>query len=65
MFVITADGVWGAGRYVAFVNVEQLDVDGGRATTASTSRARGPSVQTRIFGGLGSDTSTSAATPRP
>ena len=27
-FVITADGVYGAGRYVAYINVEQLDVDG-------------------------------------
>ncbi len=56
LFVITADGVFGAGRYVGFINVEQLDVDGMEGDDTFIVQSTKAGVQTRIFGGLGSDT---------
>ena len=56
IFVITADGVFGAGRYVGFINVEQLDVDGMEGDDTFIVQSTKANVQTRIFGGLGSDT---------
>ena len=55
-FVITADGVYGAGRYVAFIGVEQLDVDGAEGDDIFNVLSTAPGLVVRIFGGLGSDT---------
>jgi Ca2+-binding RTX toxin-like protein len=54
-FVITADGVYGAGRFVAFTGVEQLDVDGAEGDDIFNVLSTAPGVLVRIFGGLGSD----------
>ena len=54
-FVITATGIYGAGRYVSYVNIERLSLYGmegdDRFFVVSTNAA----VQTSIYGGLGSD----------
>ena len=56
IFVITKDGLWGAGRYVSFVGIEKVDVDGAEGDDLFIVISTSPTVQTRIFGGLGSDT---------
>ena len=56
VFVVTSDGVWGAGRFVSFVRVEQVDVDGAEGDDTFYIQSTKAGVQTRIFGGLGSDT---------
>ena len=56
IFVITRDGIWGAGRYISFVGVEQVDVDGAEGDDLFVVVSTSPTVLTRIFGGKGSDT---------
>ena len=56
IFVISKDGLWGAGRYVSFVGIEKVDVDGAEGDDLFIVVSTSPTVQTRIFGGLGSDT---------
>jgi len=41
-FVITKDGVFGAGLNVRYDNIESLEWTAPRATTTSSSRARAP-----------------------
>ena len=55
IFVISKDGLWGAGRYVSFVGIEKVDVDGAEGDDLFVVVSTSPTVQTRIFGGLGSD----------
>ena len=55
-FVITANGVYGAGRFVSFVNIERLVIDGMEGNDKFYVQSTNPNVETRIFGGLGSDT---------
>jgi Ca2+-binding RTX toxin-like protein len=55
-FVITKDGVFGAGRTVNFVNVELLRVDGAEGDDRFYVQSTGENFITEIFGGLGSDT---------
>ena len=56
VFVISKDGIWGAGRYITFVGVEKVDVDGAEGDDIFIVLSTSPDVITRIFGGLGSDT---------
>jgi len=51
-FVITRDGVYGAGLFIRFVGIEVLEVDGMEGTTASSCVDQ-PTLTTTIFGGLG------------
>ncbi|MEA3511025.1 MAG: hypothetical protein U9R51_06270, partial [Actinomycetota bacterium] len=55
-FVINTTGVYGAGRFVAFIGVERVDVDGAEGDDTFTVLATAAGVQVRIFGGPGSDT---------
>ena len=54
-FVVTADGIYGAGRYVAYVNIERLSIYGMEGDDSFTIVSTNPEVETSIFGGLGSD----------
>ena len=54
-FVVTANGVYGAGRYVSYVNVERLVVDGMEGNDRFYVQSTNANVETRIVGGLGSD----------
>ncbi|HET7352029.1 MAG TPA: hypothetical protein VFJ28_13915 [Marmoricola sp.] len=56
VFVISKDGIWGAGRYISFVGIEKVDVDGAEGDDLFIVVSTSPDVLTRIFGGLGSDT---------
>ena len=56
VFVISKDGIWGAGRYITFVGIEKVDVDGAEGDDLFIVVSTSPHVLTRIFGGLGSDT---------
>src|SRR5206468_372449 len=55
-FVITKDGVQGAGLNVSFLNVERVDVDGLEGDDHFYVLSTSPKVVTTIIGGLGSDT---------
>ena len=55
-FVITSDGIFGAGRFITFVGVENVDVDGMEGDDRFFVLSTKAGVRTRIFGGLGSDT---------
>ncbi len=55
-FVITSNGVYGAGRFVSYVNVERLVVDGAEGDDTFYVESTNPNVETRIVGGLGNDT---------
>ena len=54
-FVITRDGVYGAGRFISYLNVERLVVDGMEGNDRFYVQSTNPNVETRIVGGLGSD----------
>ena len=54
-YVITADGVYGAGRYVTYINVERLQVHGMEGDDTFVILSTNPNVETSVFGGLGSD----------
>ncbi len=55
-FVITEDGVFGAGLNVNFVNIESLRVDGAEGNDRFFVKSTSEKFITEIFGGLGSDT---------
>ena len=55
-FVITRDGVMGAGLNVSFVAVEKLKVDGMEGDDRFYILSTHPKIVTTIIGGLGSDT---------
>jgi len=55
-FVITKDGVYGAGLNVNFVNIESLSVDGAEGDDRFYVMSTSEKFATQIFGGLGSDT---------
>ncbi len=55
-FVITEDGVFGAGLNVSFVNIESLRVDGAEGDDRFFIKSTNENVVTEIFGGLGNDT---------
>ena len=55
-FVITSNGVYGGGRFISYVNVERLVVDGMEGNDRFYVQSTNPNVETRIVGGLGSDT---------
>ncbi len=55
-FVITPDGVFGAGLYVTFVNVENLKVYGAEGDDIFIVTGTAPGVEVSLWGGLGSDT---------
>ena len=54
-FVITKDGVFGAGLNVNFVNIESLEVDGGAGDDRFFVLSTGITFKTTITGGLGND----------
>ena len=54
-FVITSNGVFGAGLNVSFVNIESLVVDGGAGDDRFFVQGTNPTWTTEIDGGLGSD----------
>jgi hypothetical protein len=55
-FVVTANGVFGAGLFVNFINIESLEVDGAEGDDRFFIQGTSPSFTTSIIGGLGSDT---------
>ncbi len=55
-FVITRDGVYGAGLNVNFVNVEVLRVDGAEGDDNFYIQSTNEAILTQVVGGLGSDT---------
>ncbi len=55
-FVITKDGVFGAGLNVTFVNIEFLTVDGAEGDDSFFIQSTSEEILTQIVGGLGSDT---------
>jgi Ca2+-binding RTX toxin-like protein len=55
-FVITKNGVFGAGLNVNFVNIESLRVDGAEGDDRFFVQSTKDTVLTEIFGGLGDDT---------
>ncbi|HYV59841.1 MAG TPA: hypothetical protein VFA62_07205, partial [Acidimicrobiia bacterium] len=54
-FVITPNGVFGAGLSVDFVNVEAVDIDGGPGNDRFFVLGTNPNWTTTVTGGLGSD----------
>ncbi|TMB63883.1 MAG: hypothetical protein E6J51_10410, partial [Chloroflexi bacterium] len=54
-FVITPNGVFGAGLSVNFVHIEALDVDGGAGNDRFFILGTNPNWTTTVTGGLGSD----------
>ncbi|TCK07577.1 LEPR-XLL domain-containing protein [Marinobacterium mangrovicola] len=55
-FVVTEDGVYGAGLNVNFVNIESLRVDGAEGNDRFFVQSTSEKVMTELFGGLGEDT---------
>ena len=55
-FVITANGIYGGGRYITYVEVETVEVDGQAGDDRFFVLSTAPGVQVRLFGSLGSDT---------
>ena len=55
-FVITKDGVYGAGLTVNFVDIESLRVDGAEGDDRFFLKSTSEKFTTELFGGLGSDT---------
>ena len=54
-YVMTADAVYGAGRFVSYVNVERLVVYGMEGNDTFYVQSTNPTVETSLFGGMGSD----------
>ncbi len=63
-FVVTAQGIWGAGRFISYLNVERLIIEGMEGDDLIYVLSTNPNVETAIFGGLGSDTINVAADVR-
>jgi hypothetical protein len=55
-FVVTDEGVFGAGLNVNYINIEGLVVDGAEGDDSFFVQSTDPNVLTEITGGLGSDT---------
>lgn len=55
-FVVTRDGVYGAGLTVNFVNIELLRLDGAEGDDRFFVQSTSEVFTTELFGGLGSDT---------
>jgi Ca2+-binding RTX toxin-like protein len=63
-FVVTENGVFGAGLNVSFVRIESVEVDGAEGDDRFFIRGTGAEMITKVTGGLGSDTFfTNGATP--
>ncbi len=63
-FVITENGVFGAGLNVHFANIESLKIDGAEGDDRFFVQSTSPTFATEILGGLGNDTfNMSGATP--
>jgi Ca2+-binding RTX toxin-like protein len=54
-YVITEDGIFGAGRLVNFVNIQQLEVDGAEGNDRFFILGTAPGTSVVLSGGLGSD----------
>ena len=54
-YVVTRDAIYGAGRYVTFVNVERLKVYGMEGDDVFYVLSTNALVETALYGGLGSD----------
>jgi hypothetical protein len=54
-FVVTDQGVYGAGLFASFEGVEALTIDGGEGNDTFHVLSTGSQFTTKIFGGLGSD----------
>ncbi|MEP5567020.1 MAG: LEPR-XLL domain-containing protein, partial [Halioglobus sp.] len=54
-FVVTADGIFGAGLSVNYKNIEILRVDGAEGDDRFFIQSTGAGVKTEVVGGLGSD----------
>ena len=54
-FVVTPDGVFGAGLFVDFRNIQALEVDGAEGDDRFFTLGTSPNFTTTIVGGLGSD----------
>ncbi len=55
-FVITANGIYGSGRFISYLEVEIVEVDGQAGDDSFFVLSTAPGVQVRLFGSLGSDT---------
>ena len=55
-FVITDQGIFGAGLYVSFTNIEKVIVDGGAGNDTFYVQSTSPTVDLELVGGQGSDT---------
>ncbi|HWG94585.1 MAG TPA: Calx-beta domain-containing protein [Mycobacteriales bacterium] len=55
LFVVTADGIYGAGRFVSYLNVERLRLYGMEGDDVFHVLSTSAGVETGVFGGLGSD----------
>lgn len=64
-FVITQDGVYGAGLFVEFVNIQELVVYGAEGNDNFWVLGTGAGMSVRIVGGLGSDTVHLGGQPDP
>ncbi|MFZ1409933.1 MAG: hypothetical protein WAS07_00575, partial [Micropruina sp.] len=54
-YVITAVGIYGAGRYITYVNVERLNLYGMEGDDIFYIVSTNDQVSTNVYGGLGSD----------
>ncbi|HEX5857107.1 MAG TPA: hypothetical protein VFY91_03265, partial [Microbacterium sp.] len=54
-FVITATGVYGAGRVLRYINVERVSIYGMEGDDVFHVLSTNPAIELSIFGGLGSD----------
>ena len=54
-FVITATGVYGAGRVIRYINVEKVSIYGMEGDDVFHVLSTNPAIELSIFGGLGSD----------
>jgi Ca2+-binding RTX toxin-like protein len=54
-FVITKNGITGAGINITYTNIEALEIDGAEGNDTFYVLSTDPNVKTTLFGGLGSD----------
>src|SRR5207247_7019466 len=62
-FVVSDQGTYGAGLYISYVGIEQLEVSGGEGNDTFDVISTSPDMSTVIIGGLGSDTFNVAGRP--
>src|SRR5262249_43697654 len=53
--VVTSNGVFGAGVNVSYAEIEILEIDAAEGNDSFFVLSTDPTVETRLFGGLGSD----------